>query len=660
MHHVRRSPRPRRRLLAGAAPILLLLASCGGGAPGTTPPPPSSTVQLAPGDDVAAAVASASAGTTLHLAAGTYALPQGLVVDKDLTFEGDTGGGVSLVSDAAKTTAVQSVPTRGAPVVTVTGGTFTASDVSFTYTGSLPADVLVVSAGALDLQRVGVEGGVGGAFGVGNGVALAPGTTATIRDSTLSGNDACGISQGSGVTPTLQGNTFTGNGGGDVCDAAPVPGVDTRACTVGDDAKNPDPARYLAVVVTLADGTPVANAGVGLSLLSNGAQTTAADGTTDANGVALMLDTQTDTWPNPGGSYLGVATAYGAGATPAGVPFVVSACPDVGYPSTVHLVVDAPNLVDQTFSARVAGTEVGEVSVFPGITLDGAALFPAAWLGAPPFDVRMPAGPHPVLYATGVGLYTTATPPAYMIQRLESIDGTAVIRPDIDQEPRYTLDVGIDANAPAGMTLASLVSFLNGADARSFVGYDLTVDQLAVTPGSYDVTVWTQMKDTQGASWSYSWAPPIHDLTPAGGSGSVTVGGALSMTLETPGTLYAPGDIVNTAATVVDPHGNTLDWLVDRGTLPAQGVAGPAPRLHSTAVGPQRLAPSAAGVHGDMHLVIRDPQGTIVFDDTSDTLYGSYALPNAAATGTYSAEFTWAIGPYRSTPLSASTTFDVQ
>ena len=61
-----------------------------------------------------------------------------------------------------------------------------------------------------------------------------------------------------------------------------------------------------------------------------------------------------------------------------------------------------------------------------------------------------------------------------------------------------------------------------------------------------------------------------------------------------------------------------------------------------------------------MHLVIRDPQGTIVFDDTSDTLYGSYALPNAAATGTYSAEFTWAIGPYRSTPLSASTTFDVQ
>ena len=80
------------------------------------------------------------------------------------------------------------------------------------------------------------------------------------------------------------------------------------------------------------------------------------------------------------------------------------------------------------------------------------------------------------------------------------------------------------------MTLASLEPFLNGADARSFVGYDLTVDQLAVTPGSYDVTVWTQMKDTQGASWSYSWTPAIHDLTPAGGSGSVTVGGALSMT----------------------------------------------------------------------------------------------------------------------------------
>ena len=445
MHHVRRSPRPRRRLLAGAAPILLLLASCGGGAPGTTPPPPSSTVQLAPGDDVAAAVASASAGTTLHLAAGTYALPQGLVVDKDLTFEGDTGGGVSLVSDAAKTTAAQSVPTRGAPVVTVTGGTFTASDVSFTYTGSLPADVLVVSAGALDLQRVGVEGGVGGAFGVGNGVALAPGTTATIRDSTLSGNDACGISQGSGVTPILQGNSFTGNGGGDVCDAAPVPGVDTRACTVGDDAKNPDPARYLAVVVTLADGTPVANAGVGLSLLSNGAQTTAADGTTDANGVALMLDTQTDTWPSPGGTYLGVATAYGAGATPAGVPFVVSACPDVGYPSTVRLVVDAqtssirrsPRALPgpRSVRCRVRRHEPRRRGAVPRRMAERAAVRRTC-CRTPPRPVRH--GRRVVHHRHAAGLLD---PTAGVDQRYRR--GPTGHR----SEPRYTLDVGIDANA---------------------------------------------------------------------------------------------------------------------------------------------------------------------------------------------------------------------
>lgn len=87
MLHVRRSPRQRRRRLVGAVPVLLLLASCGGSPSGTVTPPPSggSTVTLAPGDDVGAAVASAEAGTTLRLAAGTYRLPQGLVVDKDVT-----------------------------------------------------------------------------------------------------------------------------------------------------------------------------------------------------------------------------------------------------------------------------------------------------------------------------------------------------------------------------------------------------------------------------------------------------------------------------------------------------------------------------------------------------------------------------------------------
>lgn len=679
MLHVRRSPRQRRRRLVGAVPVLLLLASCGGSPSGTLTPPPSggSTVALAPGDDVGAAVASAQAGTTLQLAAGTYHLPQGLVIDKDVTLQGDAGG-VSLVSDAALTPTAtdgaavpgqparapsispQAAATRGAPVVTVTGGTLTATDVTFRYTGTLPADVVVVQGGALDLTRARVEGGVGGAFGIGNGVVLASGVTASIHDTTLSDNDGCGISQGTGVTPSLQGNTFTGNGGGDVCDAVPVSGVDTRACTVGDDSANPDPARYLAMVVTLADGTPVANAGVGLHLLGNGRQADYESTHTDAAGVALMLDTQANSYPTPGGTFLGVAEVFGQGATPAGIPFVVSACADVGYPSTVHLVVDAPNLVDQTFSARVGGAEVGALALYPGIDVGGTALFTAVRLGVPPLDVRMPSGPHPVLYVTGQGVYTPATPPAYVIRRTEAIDGTGTIAPDLDQEPHYTLDVAMDPGAPAGMTLDSVVPFLNDPAARSFTADDLMVDQIAATPGTYDTNVWTTMKDGQGAAWSYSWSPASGDLTPAGGSGTLSIGGALSMSLKTPGTYYAAGDTVSLDPKVLDPHGNALDWVVNRGATAARGGARTSTPGRRTTAGSERPLPSATGAHGDMHLVVRDPQGTVVLDDTSGTLYGSYTVPSGAPTGTYSATFTWDIGPYQSTPLSASTTFEVQ
>ena len=58
---------------------------------------------------------------------------------------------------------------------------------------------------------------------------------------------------------------------------------------------------------------------------------------------------------------------------------------------------------------------------------------------------------------------------------------------------------------------------------------------------------------------------------------------------------------------------------------------------------------------------MRDPGGNVVYANSLDySCPASFRLSGTDPTGTYTATLTWDVGPYRSTPLTATTTFQVQ
>jgi len=173
------------------------------------------TVHVAPGDDLAAALATAATGSTLQLAAGTYALSDALVLLRGVTLAGAGAGQTTITSTATD-----------AALLVLTGDRVALRGLALRRTGPAVGSVLVGgSAASLQLTGVAVSGARLGSTGGGAGILMTAGsgqvadgsTTLEVTDSTFSANQGAGIALTGAHRGSIVSSRFTGNGQCGVC-----------------------------------------------------------------------------------------------------------------------------------------------------------------------------------------------------------------------------------------------------------------------------------------------------------------------------------------------------------------------------------------------------------------------------------------------------------
>ncbi len=226
----RASPIAILTLVITSAVIATLLAACGSAAP--TQPPPSSgpVIQVSPSQDLATAAKDAPAGATLALADGTYSLANTLAVSKDLTLKGSGAGNVTITMATVTTPSIGAASVRSAalgteatsvnPVVNISGGTFTASGITFAYTGTAATDVVIAYNDAkLDITGCTFTGGVEGTGSldyIGNGLGMYGTVSGTVKDSTFTDNGHAGFAEDDANDVAISNSTSTNNKWGGV------------------------------------------------------------------------------------------------------------------------------------------------------------------------------------------------------------------------------------------------------------------------------------------------------------------------------------------------------------------------------------------------------------------------------------------------------------
>lgn len=141
-------------------------------------------------------LATAGSGSTIRIAAGTYALATPLVVLRPLTLVG-AGDGTEPGSPVTRITS----RAAGATLVAATGGNLVISDLSVEHGGPQPASVIVVAGGGYRFERMRVTGGRAqdgaGGYGIVLRSASSPltptGDSRALTDVTLADNQGGGL-----------------------------------------------------------------------------------------------------------------------------------------------------------------------------------------------------------------------------------------------------------------------------------------------------------------------------------------------------------------------------------------------------------------------------------------------------------------------------------
>lgn len=422
----------------------------------------------------------------------------------------------------------------------------------------------------------------------------------------------------------LQGGATTVVGG-----PTPQPAVPPIAhdCILGDDALNPDPSRYLAVVVRDANGDPVANRDVGFAWFgAQGHDIGTSIYTTDTNGVATSLDHSTMPYL-PTGAYSGMIAVDGAD----GMPGLFTACGNVPIPGTVAVQEGDPTLVDVTLDVRDGTTPLVGTTVQFGYVWDQVARL----------STRLDPGPTGTVEAVEgtylLGIAATEADTTYALYQPVTVQGDTTVSVDVSTAPTYDLRYTVRDGGGTSASSGSVGLFRVGTDVEQVRGVSVVTPNVRVTPGTYDVNAGLTLRDSYTSWWSYGFSASALALSPAGSSRTLSIGGPLSARLTTDRATYAPGDTVDLRPEIRDAAGFGLYRV-----------------SHSdTATQTYELA--------KLTLTVRDASGGLVVETvTPYTWVDSFALQSTAPSGTYTATLDWPIGPYRSGPLTATTTFQVR
>lgn len=321
---------------------------------GSTDPsdPGPSQIRVSTSEELVAAVARAGSGSTITLAAGTYALRTPLVALRPITLAGAGDG-----SDPALTSTITSTAS-GATVLAVTTGNLVLTDLAVEHTGSRMASVVIVASGGYRFERVRVAGasaqdGAGG-FGIllrpSSGALTPTGDARSVTDVRLERNEGGGIVVAGDEQPVLNGIRVSGSSGCGICWVENGGGTVTDVTVDGgriglrvDNASSPrvSGARVTGAEVgvalsgtgspTIAD-TVVSGDSIGVQATGSGSATLTATQISDAKEIGVRLSGTTRTTLDgvrvTGATKIGIATVGQAASTILGGE--VSSTGDVG------------------------------------------------------------------------------------------------------------------------------------------------------------------------------------------------------------------------------------------------------------------------------------------------------------------------------------------
>lgn len=185
---------------------------------------PPETVEVAPGDDLVAAVHDADRDALIRLQPGRHELEEPLLTLRPTRLVGAGSGRTTITSD-----------TPGTVLLQAGGGPLRLEGVTLAHEGDEPASVVVIAGGGYELRDVVVRGGTtdeaaGSGWGLVLGLPDRPGGTDLQRltDVRSTGNGAGGVTVGAERAPVVDGLEADGNGGCGICFSSAATGRLTR------------------------------------------------------------------------------------------------------------------------------------------------------------------------------------------------------------------------------------------------------------------------------------------------------------------------------------------------------------------------------------------------------------------------------------------------
>lgn len=337
---------------------------------------PSETVDVAPGDDLIAAVHGADPDALIRLAPGRHELDEPLLLLRPTRLVGAGSDRTTIVSDAPNAVLLQAG-----------GGPLRLEGMTVAHEGDEPASVVVVAQGGYDLRDVVVRGGVADvAAGSGWGLVLGvPGQpdapeVRQLTDVRATGNGAGGVAVGADRAPNVDGLEADDNQGCGVCfsDAAAgrftglaLHGNEIGLVLAGDSAPNMADIEIsdnteAGIVVEAASSATVSDARV----TANGAVGVVLRGTSTVQLTGLTIGDHVEVGLLVEGAAAPVVADVEVAGSPVGILARGESTPQVDA-AVVSDVVDAHLVWGEQAAGRVADATCQDDT--PGLVLLDAA-----------------------------------------------------------------------------------------------------------------------------------------------------------------------------------------------------------------------------------------------------------------------------------------------
>ncbi len=409
-------------------------------------------------------------------------------------------------------------------------------------------------------------------------------------------------------------------------DPDPDPDPDPEPRPVGE---NPDPTRYLALLLQDEAGNAIEGASASIVLVRSNAAPRFNFRRTSSAGVALLVDLETQVWI-PAGTYDALLTV---GLSGGGTTGLVAVLTGLEVPGTIELAADDPRFTDVDIELVGTSGPRAYVNVATQLGDRTVAGYP---LEFPPAGGTLRADPGSYeLFVNALVSSTTAAVPSRAI----TVPASSAVTIDVPNEPSFTLSTSFDSPPGAPATSGVVICLREEREALWIASWNcLPASSVQAPPGTYVGSVQVMLADGS-ERWWYSFELATRTYGPVGATFDLSLGGLGGLTVDPTNAVYRRNERVTFVGGLADAGGTLV--------IDVQSTDG-----------------STTYTRHEMRLLVTDPNGAPVHDVSSGANLLSrpweheYRLPSDAPGGTYTVEVAIDTGPYLG-PLTASTTFFV-